>query len=275
MTEIRRLRKILPVLWMLLAGVISPQAAEAEEQFQNRQGRYFSVSVPSGWSVTENSSALEVKAPDGRTGYSFALLMGGFGQMNPEAFLRMMLQNGPYQNPQVLSLRQLPNQPGPMGIPWQVVEAGLQYGYLGTEVRARTVCAVIQGAGQYSAAVRAYQAPIERWEKAAPLLAAVDNSLRIINPRQVAGLDRVQLPQGTSHDEMYGSYNDRYHQRQKESDARLSQQRHEATMEYERMKDPQTGRYYDMPMSQYDPTVCGYRNPQDPTQLLIPAGPGE
>jgi hypothetical protein len=46
-------------------------------------------------------------------------------------------------------------------------------------------------------------------------------------------------------------------------------------MGIERVKDPATGRIYDMPTSRYDPTLGGYRNPYDPTQVLVPTEPGE
>lgn len=259
---------------IFLAGMGRCLAA-GKFSLQTRQGRYFRVGVPQGWRFTENTNAVEVTSPDGKSGYSFVLLMGGFGQMTPQAFLNQQLYSGAYQNPQVLELRRLPNQPGPMGLPWQVVEADLRYGYQGTQVDAHVICAVIQGPGQYSAVLRAYQAPYGKWQGMRALLAAVDRSLLITNPYQVAGLDKVQLPKGVSHDEIYGSYNQGYQKRQAESDARLSQQRHEGTMGYERVKDPNTGRLYDMPMNQYDPTVGGYRNPSDPTQILVPAQPGE
>ncbi len=259
-------------LWAVLWA---PWPTHADTALQPRRGQYFTISVPSGWRVNENASAVEAAAPDGHTGYSFILLMGAFGRMTPQDFLQMQLQNGGYQQPRILGIRQLPDQPGPMGIPWKVIEADLQYGYRETRVRSRAVCAVIQGAGQYAAMIRAYQAPVETWESVRNLLAAVDGSLIITNPRQVAGLDMVQLPKGTSHDEIYGRYNRGYTRRQQASEDRLSKQRREATMETERMKDPATGRIYDMPLSKYDPTVGGYRNPRDPAQILVPTQPGE
>lgn len=245
------------------------------DPLQIREGRYFRVGVPRGWGVNENTNAVEVSSPDGKTGYSFILLMGGFGQMTPQDFLGRQLQSGPYQNPEVLQVRQLPSQPGPMGIPWQVIEADLRFGYQGTRVNAHVTCGVIQGAGQYSAVLRAYQAPIGSWNAVRGLLARVDDSLRITNPRQVAGIDQIQLPRGTSHDEMYGGFNKGHAKRQAESEARLSKQRREGTMGIERVKDPATGRIYDMPTSRYDPTIGGYRNPNDPTQVLVPTEPGE
>lgn len=259
----------------LLAFLCATSAAFAQSQLQTRQGQYFRISAPPDWQVTENANAIEVTSAGGRIGYSFALLLGGFGQMTPQYFLSSMLNNGPYQNPQIVGMRQLPDEPGPMGMPWQVIEADLQYGYLGTPVKAYALCAVIQGMGQYSAVIRAYQAPLSEWDHLRPLLAAIDRSVLITNPHQIAGRDKIQLPRGTSHDEIYGDYNARYHQRQTESDARMSQQRHEAMMGYERMKDPNTGQLYDMPTSHYDATMGGYRNPYEPTQLLVPATPGE
>lgn len=270
-----RLLRFLLLGLLATAGLHLPLSALAENQLRTHQGQYFRIAAPPGWRIQENASAIEVSAPDGKTGYSFVLLMGGFGQMTPQAFLNRQLQQGGYQSPRILSLRPLPNQPGPMGFSWQIIEAELQFGYQGTWVNAHVISGVIQGAGQYCAAIRAYQAPTESYPARRGLLAAIDNSLLITNPYQVAGLDRVQLPRGTSHDEIYGSYNQGYHQRQKESNARLSQQQQEATMGYERMQDPNTGQFYDMPLSQYDPTVGGYRNPRDPTQLLAPAAPGE
>jgi hypothetical protein len=146
--------------------------------------------------------------------------------------------------------------------------------YRGKDVRAHAVCGVVQGYGQYSAALRAYQAPAASFEKSRALLAAVDASVVISNPRQVAGVDRMVLPKGTSHDAIYGDYNRAYRERAKAAD-RMNQGQREATMGQVRMKDPATGRIYDLPQGRYDPTVGGYRNPRRPDELLVPAQPGE
>ena len=44
---------------------------------------------------------------------------------------------------------------------------------------------------------------------------------------------------------------------------------------YERVKDPQTGQVYEMPLESYDGTVDGYRNPKRPTEILQKTEPGE
>lgn len=41
------------------------------------------------------------------------------------------------------------------------------------------------------------------------------------------------------------------------------------------MKDPSTGRLYDMPLETYDGAAGGYRNPARPTELLVKPRPGE
>jgi hypothetical protein len=59
------------------------------------------------------------------------------------------------------------------------------------------------------------------------------------------------------------------------SEARISQAQREGMMGYERMRDPSTGRMYDMPLEAYDGAAGGYRNPVRPTELLVKARPGE
>jgi hypothetical protein len=45
-------------------------------------------------------------------------------------------------------------------------------------------------------------------------------------------------------------------------------------MGYERMRDPETGQLFDMPLESYDASRGGYRNPNRPDDLLerAPAG---
>ncbi len=59
------------------------------------------------------------------------------------------------------------------------------------------------------------------------------------------------------------------------SEARVSQAQREGMMGYERMKDPSSGRMYDMPLEAYDGAAGGYRNPVRPAELLVKAAPGE
>jgi hypothetical protein len=59
------------------------------------------------------------------------------------------------------------------------------------------------------------------------------------------------------------------------SEYRISQAQREGTMGYERMKDSQTGRLYEMPLEAWDDAAGGYHNPQRPEEILQPGAPGE
>lgn len=238
------------------------------------QGQYFRVSVPAGWKVSETANGVDVVAPDGTTGTSFALLMGAIGQTTPRNFLTTILRGSAYADLRIEKFKDLPNQPGPMGMPWKVSEAELRFSSRGAPMQAYAVVAIAQGFNQYSAVMRISHAAPALWDKQRAILIAINDSVLITNPRQVAGADQVQLPRNRPLDETYGSYQRAAPVRQASSD-RLSQQRHEATLGYRRMKDPQTGKLYNMPNSAYDGTVGGYRNPARPNEILIPAKPGE
>ncbi len=233
-----------------------------------KQGIYFRYALPPGWQQTETTNGLEMAAPDRITGASFSLLMGGFGQATPENFLRMVVQGTPaYVNPHIEPMRPLPDQPGPMGFVWRVGETELTYVYLGVPCRAHATVAVIQGAGQYSAMIRAYQAPAKSFASDRYWLPAIAETVVITNPRQVAGIDRFPLPRGTPHDYIHGGYNRGWHERGLPGD-RISRDQQEGTMGYERLLDPTTGQLYDMPLEAYDASRGGYRNPNRPDEIL-------
>lgn len=258
---------------LLLAAALPGVDAQAAS-LAPYQGRYFRTAAPAGWQVHETMNGVEVKAPDQVSGAVFTLLLGAAGQATPRQYLQWSLANGPYTSPKIHSVTDLPDQPGVMQFMWKVIEAEVSFGYQGVPVRARVVVGVIQGYGQYSAALRAYQAPQRRWDELAPLLAEIDAAMVITNPTQVAGAPQMYLPKGIRHDEIYGSYNKGYAERQQRHDA-WAQKQDEGNRGYARMKDPETGRIYDMTPDRYDPTIGGYRNPQRPTDVLVPAAPGE
>jgi hypothetical protein len=232
------------------------------------QGAYFRYAMPAGWQATESANGVEMAAPDRVTGASFGLLVGAFGQATPESFLRMVVfQNPAYQGARIEKVRPLPSEPGVMGLAWSIAEIDLSYTYLGRACRAQAKVGILQGAGQYAAVIRGFQAPVEQFAQARYWLPAITEGVVITNPYQVAGIDRFQLPKGTSHDYIYGDYNRAWERRGHTSDA-ISRGRHEGTMGYERMVDPSTGQLYDMPLERYDATRGGYVNPNRPTEVL-------
>jgi hypothetical protein len=237
---------------------------------QVQQGRYFSWAVPSGWSVNETANGVDLFSPDGRTFVSSALLAGGFGAMTPQAFLSgTMGQVNP--SARILSSRRLASQPGILG-PWQIEEYELAASYQGTPVRLQATVGVSAAYGRYWAAMMLCQAPEQSWADDRTWLPAIAQSIVVTNPREVAGQDQVMLPRNNPLDNsgLIESW------RQKGlSEDRISQARREATMGYERMEDPATGRKYNMPIESYDARVGGYRNPLRPTELLNRARTGE
>ena len=103
-------------------------------------------------------------------------------------------------------------------------------------------------------------------------LAAIARSVVLTNPGQATGNDSLRTPRNQPLDDalLLDSW------RQKGlSEDRISKAQRESTMGYERVKDPQTGRIYEMPLETWDDTLGGYRNPRRPEEILQPAAPGE
>ena len=218
----------------------------------------------------ETTNGVDLSAPHGKTLVSSALLVGSFGRMTPRHFTGATLQK---VNPsaQIVSSRQLPNQPGIMA-PWQVEEFSISATAGGVPIRMQATVGVSEAFGRYSATITLVQAPAASWEREKTWLPAVAQSIVVTNPRQVAGQDKVRLPRNNPLDNsgLIESW------RQKGlSEDRISQARREGTMGYTRLEDPSTGRKYNMPLEAYDGTVGGYRNPMRPTELLRKSPAGE
>jgi hypothetical protein len=235
-----------------------------------QQGQYFRWSAPEGWGMNETTSGVDLFAPGGATFVSSALLAGGFGDMTPQQFLAMTMQQ---VNPsaQVTSARHLNDQPGII-TPWRIEEYEMAGTFNGIPVRMSATVGVSSAYDRYYATMTLYQSPATTWPRDRTWLPAVAQSIVVTNPRQVAGVDRVMLPRNNPLDNsgLIESW------RQKGlSEDRISQARQEAMMGYERMQDPYTGHNYNMPYEAYDAGAGGYRNPMRPTELLHKAPTGE
>ncbi|MBI2380761.1 MAG: hypothetical protein HYV16_08400 [Gammaproteobacteria bacterium] len=260
---------------LVAAAATAAQPPVPRPALEVHQGRYFRYAMPAGWRANETTNGVDMMAPDQVSGASFALLLGSFGQSAPVPFFQQVVSSIPdYQNPRFLSTKALPPIPAMMGLQWQMAEIELRYTYHGVPTRGRAVVGVMQGYGQYSAFVRSFQAPEKSWQQARYWLPAISETVIITNARQVAGQDRVRLPGPISSDYIYGDYNKAWEARG-QADDRLSRDRSESTLGYERTYDEQTGRYYDMPYENYDASRGGYANPERPDELLERAPLGE
>ncbi len=234
------------------------------------QGQYFRWSAPRGWTMNETTNGVDLFAPGGATFVSSALLAGGFGEVTPQQFLAMTMQQ---VNPsaRVTNARRLGSQPGILA-PWHVEEYEMAGSFNGIPVRMNATVGVSSAYGRHYATMTLYQAPAATWAQDRTWLPGIALSISVTNPRQVAGADRVMLPRNNPLDNsgLIESW-----RRKGLSEDRISQAQQEATMGYERMQDPHTGLNYNMPYEAYDAGAGGYRNPMRPTELLRRAPTGE
>lgn len=251
------------------------ETGSARPPLEVRQGRYFRWAMPAGWRASESMSGVELAAPDGNTRVGSILLLGSPGSSRPEDFvLRSLRQLPGYGNLRLLGVRNQSTQPsGFPGLPWNVEDVDVAYLYRGVPVHSTWTCGILNIQGySYNAFMFGYQAPLERFDQARYWLWRMARDIAITNPRQVAGNDRLITPRNHPLDNsgLIESW------RQKGlSEDRISQARREATMGYEHMKDPTTGKIWDMPLETYDGSAGGYRNPERPLEILRKAGPGE
>lgn len=238
-----------------------------------RQGRYFRWSQPQGWGANETTNGVDVYSPDKTSGASSTVLMRTFGNTTPREFVVMVFRMVPgVDGVQVLSAKDLPDQRLGLGAAWKVQELEIAYRQNGTSLRGTWTCGVQNAWGQYNALLVGYYAPPDRFEQTRLWLAQVAQSVTVTNTRGVALNDQITLPRNNPLDNsaLVESW------RQKGvSEDRISQARSETTLGFERMKDPETGRFFEMPYERYDATAGGYRNPYRPDELLQPADPGE
>jgi hypothetical protein len=239
------------------------------------QGGHFRWAAPAGWSARETINGVSLTSPDRVITASSVIAMGMPGVATSDAFVVQALQSLPgYANLRVLAARALPDQPsGPMRAPWKIVELDIAYTYLGVPARGAWTCGISALLGMsYDVFMLGYQAPADHFDDARLWLWRVADSIAVTNLRGVAGNDQLITPRNHPLDNaaLIESW------RQKGlSEARISKARREAMMGYERVKDPQTGHVYEMPLERYDGTIGGYRNPVRPTELLQKTEPGE
>lgn len=233
-----------------------------------RQGQYYRLLAPPGWRLTENLNAIEITSPDGLTGSSFSLALGMFGTATPRTHLQMVYNSLGLPDARIVSWQDLPKRPAFMNFEWQVGHAELAMTYRGTPSRGAATVGVIQGAGQYVAVILAGQAPAPQWLDVRGYLLRMAHSVTVTDPFSIARAPSMALPRNIPHDYIYGDYNASWLERQISQD-RISQARREGTMGFELYESPTTGQQYEMPLELYDPTRGGYRDPRDPSQLLV------
>jgi hypothetical protein len=251
----------------------NPVATAARPPLAVHQGRYFRWAVPVGWTESESTNGVTLTAPDELTSVSSALLLRSPGRTTPADFTVWMLGMVPGNSDlHVLTTRDLPDQPSGFGAPWKVQEIEMRYAANGNPVRATWTCGVVAVLGTFDAFILGYQAPPADFDTAKLWLAPIARSVAITNPRQVAGNDSLLTPRNHPLDN--SALLESWRQKGLAED-RISKAQREGTMGYERAKDPETGRVYEMPLESWDGAAGGYRNPLRPEEILQPTAPGE
>jgi hypothetical protein len=251
----------------------NPVTPAARPPLAVHQGRYFRWAVPVGWTESESTNGVTLTAPDELTSVSSALLLRSPGKTTPADFTVWMLGMVPGNSDlRVLATRDLPDQPSGFGAPWKVQEIEMRYAANGNPVRATWTCGVVSVLGTFDAFILGYQASPADFDTAKLWLAPIARSVVLTNPRQVAGNDSLLTPRNHPLDN--SALLESWHQKGLAED-RISKAQREGTMGYERAKDPETGRVYEMPLESWDGAAGGYHNPQRPEEILQPTAPGE
>ncbi len=251
------------------AQVQSTSKKQNTQNLEIYRGRVFSVSKPSDWKVIESANGIDVYDPSSNetVGIGGAVLIGAAGQATPMQFADGYLSTLGVQVEKVVREQMLPSEPGAMGTQWQ--RGVKEYILLrkGARLHVQLYVAVCNGWGQFSTQVKQMYSPASEWAKWESTLSAMAESLKIIDGSAVGGVREMaaSLPKNNPADSssIMSTWENKM-----ASDTRISQGQQEAMMGYQRGLSESTGRYHDVPLNTYDPTIGGYRNPDNPNEML-------
>ncbi|MEK7142629.1 MAG: hypothetical protein AAB785_00285 [Patescibacteria group bacterium] len=235
-------------------------------------GQVFGAKVPQGWSVTDNESGIDIMDnTDSSTGAAGAVAVGWFGTQTPDGFIDFMLQaigarDISYENE---SAQETINDPS-YGLSWVIKTKTFTFtNKNGTKIKAKASAGVLNGYGQFMGMITAFQTMPDKWSKWAPTLERIAKSITIINPSKAGGIDKVRLPTAADLANDSSPIMESWEYRNKVSDW-SSHEFSDAIMGQETdLYSPSTGSNYTRPLSAYDPTIGGYRNPDNHSEILI------
>lgn len=256
---------------------IPAQAEEAKEEeiaytLVPYQGDVYALKKPADWKVTDNLNGIEASdAADPLTGVSGTIVMGAFGEQTPEGHIGFILNsigasNVKYEH----SSDEEQVKERWTGLTWVVKTQILTFTDSGgNRVKAKAVAGVLQGSGQYVAMVSAFQTTPAKWSQWAPTLERIMQTIQITDGARVAGHDKVRLPTAADVKSDSSPLMEHWEYKNRSQD-RNSQGFSDAILGQESgLQSPSTGTGYTLPLSSYDPTLGGYRNPDNPSELLI------
>lgn len=236
------------------------------------KGEVFGAKVPKGWNTSDNESGIEIVDPnDENTGAAGVVAVGWFGSETPDSFIEFMLdavgaKDVKYDSE---SAQETINDPS-FGFSWVIkTKTFTATSANGTRIKAKVSAGVANGYGQFCGMITAFQTTPDKWGQWAPTLERIARSITIINPSKAGGADKVRLPTAADLANDSSPIMESWEYRNKVQD-RASHEFSDAIMGQETdLHSPSTGQTFTMPLSAYDPTVGGYRNPNKPSEILI------
>ena len=235
-------------------------------------GQVFGAKVPQGWKVTDNESGIDILDPaDPNTGAAGAVAVGWFGSQTPDGFIDFMLKaigasNVSYENQSVQETIKDPNY----GLNWVMKTKTFTFtNKTGQRIKAKASAGVLNGYGQFCGMIVAFQTTPDKWSKWAPTLERIAKSIMIINPSKAGGIDKVRLPTAADLSNDSSPIMESWEYRNRVGDW-SSHEWSDAIMGQETdLYSPSTGQSYTRPLSDYDPTVDGYHNPDNFSEVLV------
>lgn len=260
----------------------SPQAPESENHNppQNTYpytlvaytGQVFGAKILQGWDVTDNESGIDiVDNNDPNTGSSAVIAVGWFGSQTPDSFIDFMLKaigadSVTYEN----ESNQAEITDPASGLKWVMKTKTFTFiNNKGILIKAKASAGVLNGYGQFCGLITAFQTTPEKWFIWAPTLERIAKSITIINPSKAGGIDKVRLPTAADLTNDSSPIMESWKYRNQVGDW-SSHEWSDAIMGQESdLYSPSTGQSYTRPLNDYDPTVGGYRNPNNTSEILI------
>lgn len=235
------------------------------------KGQVFGAKVPKGWKITGNESGIDIMdSSDSNTGASGAIAVGWYGYQTPDGFISFLLEaigatNVKYVNQSAEESIKDPTS----GLVWTMKTKTFTFQKVGVQLKAKASAGVLNGYGQFMGMIIAFQTTPSKWGKWAPTLERIAQSIAIINPSKAGGINKVRLPSAADLANDSSPLMDSWNYRN-EVQEKTSHEFSDAIMGQESdLSSPSTGQKYILPLTSYDPTVGGYRNPDKPSELLI------
>ena len=244
-----------------LAEITSCYRKEQGRPLRRRQGQFFALSLPEGWSVTgETRNGVDISSPAREAGVSFAYVTNIPGESTPEGFRDMTLRSLPsLEGVELSASQELGTTRDELGTEWSQQASEFTARFEGHEVRGVITIAVGNtqfGSSGGIASIRVARA--NRYDEFAGVIAAIQRSI-VVTASGSPGAG-VTLPPNRPDDNPLTSSNEY----RSGVEDRLSQDWQEAIMGYENVQSPSTGDRYQVPLNNYDPAGSdgpGYYRP--------------